>query len=100
MPRRLIGKITLEHEYVNLETSGLAPGPAALPKYGEGADYWKNAKPSDMKLLDNRQLFMVFNRLSLLLSEGRGMKEELANAWETFEAVIREAKSRRATLHD
>jgi hypothetical protein len=98
--RKLIARIDIDHHYINVEGLGIAPGPVALPRYGEGADYWKNAKPSDMKLLDNRQLFMVFNRLSLLLSENRGMPHELANAWETFEAVIREAKSRRATLHD
>lgn len=100
MPRRLIAKITLNHEYQNVEHLGLSPGPIALPKYGEGADYWKGVRPSELKLLDNRQLFLVFNRLCLTLDEGRGTKEELANAWETYESVIREARSRRATLHD
>ncbi len=100
MPRRLISRITLEHEYVNLETSGLAPGPVALPKYGEGADYWKGAAPSDLKLLDNRQLFLVANRLALTLDEGRGMKDELDRARESYAAVLREAKSRRSSLHD
>jgi hypothetical protein len=98
--RKLIAKIDIDHHYVNVDGFGIAPGPVALPKYGEGADYWKGAKPSELKLLDNRQLFMVFNRLCLTLDEGRGTKEELANAWETYEAVIREAKSRRTTLHD
>jgi hypothetical protein len=100
MPRRLIAKITLDHEYVNLEALNLAPGPVALPKYGEGSDYFKGAAPSDLKVLDNRQLFMVFNRLCLTLSEGRGMPDELAKSWETYDAIIQEAKSRRATLHD
>lgn len=100
MPRRLIGRITLDHEYVNLETAGLSPGPVALPKYGEGADYYKGVKPSDLKLLDNRQLFMAYNRLALVLDEGRGTKEELANAWDAHTAILREAKSRRTSLHD
>jgi hypothetical protein len=100
MPRRLIGKITLEHEYVNLEASGLSPGPVALPKYGEGADYFKGVKPSDLKLLDNRQLYLAFNRVCLTLDEGRGTKEELDNALDACAAIIREAKSRRTTLHD
>ena len=98
--RKLIGRITLEHEYVNLEASGIAPGPVALPKYGEGADYYKGTKPSDLKLLDNRQLYLAFNRLCLTLDEGRGTKEELANAWDAYTAILREAKSRRSTLHD
>jgi hypothetical protein len=98
--RKLIGRITLEHEYVNLENSGQTPGPVALPKYGEGADYWKGAAPSDLKLLDNRQLFLVANRLAILLDEGRGMKEELDRAYESYAAVLHEAKSRRSTLHD
>lgn len=100
MPRRLISRITLAHEYVNLEASGLSPGPVALPKYGEGADYYKGVAPSDLKLLDNRQLFMAFNRLCLILDEGRGTKEELANAWDAHNAILREAKSRRSTLHE
>lgn len=99
--RKLIGRITLEdHTYHNFEHSGLLPGPVALPKYGEGADYYKGVKPSDLKLLDNRQLYMAFNRLCLILDEGRGMKEELDNAWDAYTAIIREAKSRRSTLHD
>jgi hypothetical protein len=98
--RKLIARITLEHEYQNVEHLALAPGPVALPKYGEGADYFKGVKPSDLKLLDNRQLFLAFNRLCLTLDEGRGTKEELAHAWESYEACIHEAKSRRSTLHN
>ncbi len=98
--RKLVSRITLEGHYENVEALNLSPGPVALPKYGEGADYFKGAAPSDLKLLDNRQLFMVANRLALLLDEGRGTKEELANAYETYYTVIHEAKSRRSSLHD
>jgi hypothetical protein len=99
MPRLLIGRIKPEG-YVNLERSGLSPGPVALPKYGEGAEYFKGVSPSMLKLLDNRQLFLAFNRLQLTLSEGRGTIEELDNARDAYAAIIREAKSRRSSLHD
>jgi hypothetical protein len=100
MPRRLIARIDIDHHYVNVDGFGIAPGPVALPKYGEGADYFKGVKPSDLKLLDNRQLYLAFNRVCLTLDEGRGTKEELNNALDACAAIIREAKSRRTTLHD
>jgi len=99
VPRRLIGRI-INGEYVNLEHLELDPGPTALPKYGEGSDYFKGAKPSHLKTLDNRQLFMASNRIYDTLAEGRGTKEEISHARDAYDATIREARSRRASLHD
>lgn len=99
MSRRLIGRV-IDGEYVNLEHLDADPGPVALPKYGEGADYYKGSRPSELKTLDNRQLFTVANRLYNTLSEGRGTRDELANGHSAYEAVIKEAKGRRASLHD
>ena len=99
MPRRLIGRV-IDGQYVNLEHLDAEPGPVALPKYGEGADYYKGVKPTQLKELDNRQLFTAANRLYNTLSEGRGTRDELAGAHDAYASTIREAKSRRATLHD
>jgi hypothetical protein len=99
MARRLIGRI-IDGQYVNLEGTDQEAGPKALPKYGEGADYFKGVRPSELKNLDNRQLFQASNRLYTTLEEGRGTKEELSNAHSAYDATIREARARRATLHD
>ena len=99
MTRRLIGRV-IDGQYVNLEGTDREAGPKALPKYGEGADYFKGARPSQLKELDNRQLFQASNRLYTTLSEGRGTREEISNAHSAYDATIREARARRASLHD
>ena len=98
MIRRLIGRV-IDGKYVNLEGTDQEAGPKALPKYGEGSDYFKGAKPSHLKTLDNRQLYMAANRLYTTLEEGRGTKEEMSNAHSAYDATIREARARRSSLH-
>jgi hypothetical protein len=69
--------------------------------YGDGSrDYFRGVRPSMLKELDNRQLHSAAKRLYTTLSEQRGTTEELANATDAYDATIREARGRRATLHE
>jgi hypothetical protein len=83
--------------YVRMEGK---PAPIKPPRYGEGSDYYKGVKPSHLKTLDNRELYTAANRIYTTLSEGRGTAEEIARASEAYAEVTREARARRATLHD
>lgn len=80
-------------EWVDLDAT--REGSVRGPKYGEGSDWFKGAKPSDLKNLDDRQLYMSANRLYMSLEERRGSASEQNNAAEAYSAVIKEARSRR-----
>lgn len=99
MTRRLIGRI-VNGEYVRMDGQQIEPTPTKLPRYGEGADYFKGVRPSQLKTLDNRQLYTAANRIYTTLEEGRGTKEEIAKANEAYSEITREARARRASLHD
>lgn len=106
--RKIISRIVGD-KYIRYDENGngydengnaVTPIPVRRTGYGEGTDYFHGATPSSLKQLDNRQLFMAANRLHTTLSEGRGTSTEISHARDAYDSIIREARGRRATLHD
>jgi hypothetical protein len=98
MSRTVIGRI-INGKYTRM--SDATPLPSRGPVYGEGSkDYFRGVTPSQLRTLDNQQLYEAASRIHMTLSERRGTTEELAHASDAYATTVREARSRRATLHD
>ena len=100
MSRRLVGRI-VDGPYQDLEGLDVDGAPSIHCRFGpERTDPFSGVKPSDLAKLDNRQLYMAANRLYDSLAQGRGTREEVGHDRDAYDSIIREARGRRATLHD
>jgi hypothetical protein len=100
MSRRLIGRI-VDGQYQDMESLDVDGAPSIRCRFGpERTDPFSGVKPSDLRQLDGRQLFMAANRLYDSLAQGKGTRGDIDNDRSAYDSIIREARGRRATLHD
>ena len=100
MSRRVIGRI-IDGHYVDLEASEIDGTPGIHARTGpERSDYFAGVTPSKLKELSGPALYMADRRIYDTIVSNRGTASELANARDAHDAIIREARGRRASLHD
>lgn len=95
MRGRLIG-IIRNGEYIRVESDESGSPSIAIRHGSERTDYFNGVRPSHLRELDNRQLYMAAERL--FEHRFTGTSAERARAAEAYNAIKIEARSRRATL--
>lgn len=97
MSRRLIGRIVGDR-YIRFEDTDEEGAPSIKVRYGpERDDFFGGVAPSELKQLGNVELYRVADKL---FSHRNDLGPNADRMREAYSTVIKEAKSRRATLHD
>lgn len=77
---------------------GFSRTPRTRVQFLDGGDYFKGVKPSDLRKLSDRDLFLAGCRLAERVDHPVGTPQEMALCAEALAAVYAEAKARRTTL--